>query len=169
MKAVLTDERFSDPDWIFERKLDGIRCIAIRDGGPVRLLSRNDLPLNDRFPAIAAALERQACRRFAIDGEVVAFSGGRASLAQPAHARSGRVKVFPYVFDVTWIDGEDVRPLPLLQRKRLLRRTIDFADPIRFTPHRNGDGLGFYEAACRKGWEGLIAKRADSPYATTRS
>ena len=48
MKAVLTDRRFSDPGWIFERKLDGIRCIAIRDGGDVRLLSRNDLPLNDR-------------------------------------------------------------------------------------------------------------------------
>ncbi len=53
MKAVLTDDRFSDPDWIYERKLDGIRCIAIRDGGRVRLLSRNDLPLNERYPEIA--------------------------------------------------------------------------------------------------------------------
>jgi DNA ligase D-like protein (predicted ligase) len=166
MKAVLTDERFSDPDWIYERKLDGIRCVAIRDGGPVRLLSRNDLPLNGRFPTIATALERQPCRRFAIDGEVVAFSGGRASFAKLGDARS---KIFLYAFDITWLDGEDVRPLPLRRRKRLLRDAIEFADPIRFTTHRNGDGVAFYEEACRKGWEGLIAKRADSPYVTSRS
>jgi DNA ligase D-like protein (predicted ligase) len=166
MKAVLTDQRFSDPDWVYERKLDGIRCIAIRDGGPVRLLSRNDLSLNGRFPTIAHALERQRCRRFAIDGEVVAFSGGRTSFAKLGDARA---KIFLYAFDITWLDGEDVRPLPLRERKRLLRDAIEFGDPIRFTTHRNGDGLAFYEEACRKGWEGLIAKRADSPYATTRS
>ena len=169
MTAVLTDERFSDPDWIYERKLDGIRCIAMRDGGPVRLLSRNDLALNGRFPTVAAALERQRCRRFAIDGEVVAFSGSQTSFAKLADARSGRAKVFFYVFDVTWLDGEDVRRRPLRERKRLLREAIDFADPVRFTTHRNGDGVEFYDEACRKGWEGLIAKRADSPYVTTRS
>jgi bifunctional non-homologous end joining protein LigD len=169
MKAVLTDERFSDPDWIYERKLDGIRCIAIRDGGRVRLLSRNDLSLNERFPTVAAALERQRCKRFAIDGEVVAFSGGQTSFAKLADARSGRAKVFFYVFDITWLDGEDVRDLPLRERKRLLRDAIEFADPLRFTVHRNGEGVAFFEEACRKGWEGLIAKRADSPYVITRS
>jgi len=169
MKAVLTDERFSDPDWIYERKLDGFRCIAIRDGDRVRLLSRNDLSMNGRFPTIAAALEDQPCRRFAIDGEVVAFSGGQTSFAKLADAREGRAKVFYYVFDITWLDGEDVRPRPLRERKRLLRDAIDFGDPIRFSTHRNGDGVDYYEEACRKGWEGLIAKRADSPYVTTRS
>src|SRR3954471_13149898 len=103
MKAVLTDERFSDPGWIYERKLDGIRCIAIRDGGSVRLLSRNDLSLNDRFPTIAAGLERQRCKLFAIDVEVVAFSGSQTSFAKLADARSGRAKVFLYVFDVMWL------------------------------------------------------------------
>jgi bifunctional non-homologous end joining protein LigD len=169
MKAVLTDERFSDPDWIYERKLDGIRCVAIRDGGPVRLLSRNDLSLNARFPAVAAALERQRCKRFAIDGEVVAFSGSATSFAKLADVRSGRAKAFFYVFDITWLDGDDVRPLPLRERKRLLRDAIEYGDPVRFTPHRNGDGVAFFEEACRKGWEGLIAKRADSPYVTSRS
>jgi bifunctional non-homologous end joining protein LigD len=169
MKAVLTDERFSDPGWIYERKLDGIRCVAIRDGGPVRLLSRNDLSLNERFPTVAAALEQQRCKRFAIDGEVVAFSGGQTSFAKLADARSGHAKVFLYVFDITWLDGEDLRPLPLRERKRRLRDAIEFHDPIRFTTHRNGDGVEFFEEACRKGWEGLIAKRADSPYVTTRS
>ena len=75
MKAVLTDERFSDPDWIFERKLDGIRCVAIRDGGATRMLSRNDLSLNGRYPLIAEALDGQARERFAVDGEVVSASG----------------------------------------------------------------------------------------------
>src|SRR3954453_12563880 len=88
MKAVLTDERFSDPNWIYERKLDGFRCIAIRDGGAVRLLSRNDLSMNARFPTIAAALEQQRCERFAIDGEVIAFSRGQTSFAKLADARA---------------------------------------------------------------------------------
>ena len=74
MKAVLAGAPFDDPAWVFERKLDGIRCIAVRDGGPVRLLSRNDLSLNGRYPEVAQALERQTCERFAIDGEI-----GRAS------------------------------------------------------------------------------------------
>src|SRR3954463_8701153 len=137
MKAVLTDERFSDPDWIYERKLDGFRCVAIRDGGPVRLLSRNDLSMNGRFPTIAAALEQQRCRRFAIDGEVVAFSHGQTSFAKLADARAGRARVFFSLFAVPWLDGEAVPPLPLRERKRLLRDAIDFADPLRFTTHRN--------------------------------
>ncbi len=77
MKAVLTDERFSDPDWIFERKLDGVRCIAIRDGGPVRLLSRNDLPMNGRYPEIATALDGQPCTRFASVRSSVGRAGAR--------------------------------------------------------------------------------------------
>ena len=90
MKAVLTDERFSDPDWIFERKLDGIRCIAIRSGKRVRLLSRNDLSLNARYPELVTALEAEACDRFAIDGEVVAFDGAQTSFARLAAARAPR-------------------------------------------------------------------------------
>ena len=165
MKAVLTDERFSDPGWIFERKLDGIRCIAVRDGGAVKLLSRNDLSLNGRWPQLAAALEKQPRKRFAIDGEVVAFDHGQTSFGMLGKAK----QVFLYAFDVLWLDGEDVRPQPLRERKRLLREAIDFKDPIRFTTHRNAEGEAMYEEACRKGWEGVIAKRADSPYATSRS
>jgi bifunctional non-homologous end joining protein LigD len=166
MKAVLTDERCSDPAWIFERKLDGIRCIAVRDGGPVKLWSRNDLALNDRYPEIAAALERQPAPRFAVDGEVVAFEGTRTSFERLARRGRERVAVYLYVFDLLWLDGSDVRPLPLRERKRLLREVLGWHDPIRFTPHRNRDGETFFREACRKGWEGLIAKRADSPYAS---
>ena len=169
MKATLTDERFSDPDWIFERKLDGIRCIAIRDGKGVSLLSRNDLSLNGRYPELVEALEAESCKRFVIDGEVVAFDGGRTSFAALARHGRRRVSVFLYVFDVLWLDGHDVRPLPLRSRKRLLRAALTFKGPVRLTPHRNRDGEAYYEEACRKGWEGLIAKRADSPYSTARS
>jgi bifunctional non-homologous end joining protein LigD len=169
MKAVLTDARFSDPDWIFERKLDGVRCVAIRDGAGVTLLSRNDLPMNGRYPEIAAALERQPARRFAIDGEVVAFRGSQTSFEALAQRGRHDVAIFLYVFDITWVDGEDVRALPLRERKRLLRETIEFDGPIRLTTHRDEIGEELFSEACRKGWEGLIAKRADSPYSTSRS
>jgi DNA ligase D-like protein (predicted ligase) len=169
MRAVLSKKRFSDPRWIFERKLDGIRCIAIRDAGEVRLLSRNDLAMNGRYPEIAAALERQPCERFAIDGEVVAMSHGQTSFSLLAQRGQRAVHVLLYAFDVLWLDGYDVRALPLRVRKRLLRERIDFADPLRWTSHRNERGEELFAQACARGWEGLIAKRADSPYVATRS
>jgi DNA ligase D-like protein (predicted ligase) len=170
MKAVLTDERFSDPDWIFERKLDGIRCIAIRDGADLRLLSRNDLSMNARYPEVAAALGNQPCERFAIDGEVVAFEGRQTSFARLAQRGQRRVAIHLYAFDVVWLEGQDVRALPLLARKRLLKEAFDLGQGVvRFTAHRKRDGEKFFAEACQQGWEGLIAKRADSRYATTRS
>jgi bifunctional non-homologous end joining protein LigD len=169
MKAVLTDERFSDPNWIYERKLDGIRCIAIRSGKRLRMLSRNNLSLNARYPELAEALAAEPCQRFAIDGEVVAFAGSQTSFARLAQRHQKPVSVFLYVFDVLWIDGRDVRKLPLRSRKRLLRAALDFKGQVRYTPHRNERGEAFFEEACRKGWEGLIAKRADSPYSAARS
>jgi bifunctional non-homologous end joining protein LigD len=170
MRAVLTDDRFSDPGWIFERKLDGVRCIAIRDGDEVRLLSRNDKPLNGRYPEIAAALEAQPQRRFVVDGEVVAFDGSQTSFAKLAGRGRTHAPVFLYVFDVLWLDGYDVRALPLRTRKQLLRTALRFdAKPLRFSTHRNADGEAYFLEACRKGWEGLIAKRVDSPYTDRRS
>jgi DNA ligase D-like protein (predicted ligase) len=169
MKAVLTKERFSDPDWIFERKLDGIRCLAIRDGDRVRLLSRNDLPLNGRYPEIAEALQAESSRRFAIDGEVVAFENSQTSFSLLVQRQQHFVPVFFYVFDLLWQEGYDVRGLPLRARKRLLRAGLHFHGAVRLTPHRNAEGESFYAEACRKGWEGLIAKRADSRYSATRS
>ena len=169
MKAVLTDAPFSDPAWIFERKLDGIRCIAIRSGKRVRLLSRNDLSLNARYPELVTALEAEACDRFAIDGEVVAFDGAQTSFARLAERGHHSVPVFLYAFDIVWLDGQDVRELPLRARKRLLRGALAFHDGVRLTPHRNEAGEAMFAEACRKGWEGVVAKRADSPYRATRS
>jgi bifunctional non-homologous end joining protein LigD len=169
MKAVLTDERFSDPNWIFERKLDGIRCVAIRTGATVRLLSRNDLSQNDRWPELVEGLAQEKCDRFAVDGEVVAFDGSRTSFAKLAQRGQHYVPVFYYVFDILWLEGHDVRKLPLRTRKRLLRDALEFHGNVRWTQHRNRDGEKFFVEACRKRWEGLIAKRADSAYVTTRS
>jgi bifunctional non-homologous end joining protein LigD len=169
MKAVLTDKRFSDPAWIFERKLDGIRCIAIKSGGRVRLLSRNELSLNGRYPEVAEALERDPTDEVVVDGEVVAFEGSQTSFARLARRGRERVAVFLYVFDLMHLAGFDTRRLPLRARKRLLRRALAFHRPLRLTPYRNRDGEALFEEACRKGWEGLIAKRADSPYQSGRS
>ena len=169
MKAVLTDERFSDPDWIFERKLDGIRCIAIKGDKRVRLRSRNDLSLNGRFPEVVAALEADPATDFVIDGEVVAFAGAQTSFARLQQRGEHPVQIFLYAFDVLWLDGEDVTPLPLRERKARLRRALAFHGPVRLTPHRNRDGEAMYREACRKGWEGVIAKRADAPYTRGRS
>ncbi len=172
MKATLTNEVFDDPGWIVERKLDGYRCLAFRDGGAVTLESRNGLSLNGRYPEIAAALEDDPCRRFVIDGEIVGFTNGRATfeaLQRRGHDRA--VKLAFYVFDVLWLNGEDLRARPLGERKATLKAALRFGGgTIRWTPHRRAhEGEALLADACRRGWEGLIAKRVESPYAGKRS
>ncbi|WP_322861087.1 non-homologous end-joining DNA ligase [Mycobacterium europaeum] len=176
--ATLTDKRFSDPGWIFERKFDGMRCLAFRDGDRVRLLSRNRQPLNGTYPELVDAVAAQHSTRFVLDGEVVAFEGRRTSFARlqarlgitdPAVARASPVRVFYYVFDLLHLDGKSTVDAPLRWRKRLLRKAIEFGDPLRYTPHRVGDGLAAYRAACERGDEGVIAKLAESRYDGGRS
>jgi DNA ligase D-like protein (predicted ligase) len=168
MAATLTHERFSDQGWIYERKLDGIRGIAIGHERGVRLLSRNHLDLGGRFPDVVAALGAEATG-LVLDGELVAFDGAQTSFARLQGRGERDVAVFYYVFDLLHAAGHDVTALPLRSRKRLLRRALRFGGPVRLTPHRNRDGEALYEEACRKGWEGLIAKRADAPYTHGRS
>lgn len=176
--ATLTENRFCDPGWIFERKFDGMRCLAFRDGDRIRLLSRNRQQLNGTYPELVDALAAQPVTRFALDGEVVAFEGRRTSFARlqarlgltdPDVARASPVRVFYYVFDLLHLDGKSTVDVPLLWRKKLLRKVIDFADPLRYAPHRAGDGMAAYRAACGRGDEGVIAKLADAPYAGRRS
>jgi bifunctional non-homologous end joining protein LigD len=170
MKAVLSDEPFSDPNWIFERKLDGIRCIAHRDRSGLRLLSRTDREISGQFPELAAALAAEPCSDFVVDGEVVALdSRGVTSFARLQRRGKERVPVLLYLFDMMRHEGTDLRDSPLRERKSRLRRALRFEDPIRFTVHRNESGEQLFHEACRKGLEGVIAKRADSPYRATRS
>jgi bifunctional non-homologous end joining protein LigD len=176
--ATLTDKRFSDPAWIFERKFDGMRCLAFRDGDRIRLLSRNRLPLNGTYPELVDALSAQETSRFVVDGEVVAFEGRRTSFARlqgrlgitdPEVARETRIRIFYYVFDLLHLDGKCTTDVPLIWRKRLLRRAIEFDGPLRNTAHRVGDGIAAYRRACERGDEGVIAKLADSKYDGRRS
>ena len=168
MLATLTEERFSDPGWVFERKLDGIRVLAFRDGARIRLLSRNKLEQSGSFPAITAALSEQPCRDFVIDGEVVAFDRGVTSFSR-LQRRGDGVAVYYYVFDIMHVNGRNARGLPLLERKRLLGETIGFSGRLRNTTHRKTFGERYLDEACAKGWEGLIAKDASSPYEGKRS
>ncbi len=177
MLAALTDDYFSDPDWIYERKFDGYRCLAYVRGRQVRLRSRSDKPFNDAFPEVAEALA--GAGDLVLDGEVVAFVGSatrferlqeRLSRFGRAHAgRRGQIPVFYYVFDLLYADGHDTRKLPLRTRKTLLKKALAFKGPLRFTTHRNEDGASYFKEACRKGWEGLIAKDARRPYTAGRS
>jgi DNA ligase D-like protein (predicted ligase) len=169
MKAVLTEERFSDPAWVFERKLDGIRCIAIKGDGGVRLRSRNDLSLNGRFPEIAGALDSDPASEFVLDGEIVAFSGGNTSFERLQQRGERHVSVYLYAFDLLHLAGFDTTSLPLSARRRVLRAAIDFSGPLRLVASHPRDGERLFAEACRKGWEGLIAKRADAPYTHGRS
>ena len=176
--ATLTRDRFSDPAWMYERKLDGERCLAFRDGDQVRLMTRNRKMVSSTYPELVEALGAQQSGDFVVDGEVVAFENGQTRFAQlQQRMQQGRpsadlirsVPVQYYLFDVLWADGTDLRPQPQRERKQRLHQLLDFADPLRFTEHRVGDGVEFYQEACRQGWEGLIAKRADAPYQAGRT
>lgn len=178
MLAHLEHEPFDDPDWIYERKLDGVRLVLHRDGGKVRLRTRNHEPREGAFPEIAEALAGLDVDDVVLDGEVVAFDGprtsfsrlqGRMGLTDPEAALATGIAVYCYVFDVLHLAGHDVSALALRDRKRLLKSAIAFEDPLRFTPHRNAKGLALLDDACRRGWEGLLAKDATSSYVFGRS
>jgi bifunctional non-homologous end joining protein LigD len=146
MAATLTQERFTGPDWIFERKLDGIRLLAFKNGSDVRLLSRNRLPQS--LPPIARAIAELPVRDVILDGEVT-WSGTAY-----------------HVFDVVWLRGRDVTALPLEERRALLR-DLPLRSPLKRVPSLEDERP--WERACREGWEGVIAKRRGSAYEHRRS
>ncbi|HEX6511774.1 MAG TPA: non-homologous end-joining DNA ligase [Chloroflexota bacterium] len=177
MLATLTHSPFSDPSWLFERKLDGERVLAYRAGSEVHLYSRNHKPLDAAYPELVEALAQQPSADFIVDGEVVAFDSDRTSFARlqgriglrGAAAKASDIEVIYYLFDLPRLDGRPLTGQPLRERKRLLREAFQFRDPLRFTEHREAEGEAMFVEACRQGWEGLIAKRADSPYVSKRS
>jgi bifunctional non-homologous end joining protein LigD len=147
MAATLTQERFVGPDWLFERKFDGIRLLAYRRGGDVRLYSRNRLPQD--LPALARAIANLPVHDLILDGEVT-WDG-----------RSGY-----HVFDILWLNGRAVTALPLEDRRALLQG-LPFESPMRRV--ELVDDQAPWELARREGWEGVIAKRRGSPYEHRRS
>lgn len=178
MKATLSKEPFDDASWIFERKLDGVRCLAYRDGKQVRLKSRTARELGRSYPELVEAIRAEDCSDFVVDGEIVTFDGRvtsfsklqrRMQLTNPEAARRTGVEVFLYVFDVVHLAGHDTRELPLRSRKALLRRALSFNGPVRYLTHRNAAGKESFRDACAGGLEGIIGKRADSRYRGSRS
>ena len=178
MLAKLTHDEFSARNWIYERKLDGVRCLVYKNGKAVNIYSRNRNNLNSTYPGLVKALQQQPGNKFIADGEIVAFKGKltsfselqkRMNLRDPDKVKGHNTPVFYYFFDLLHIDDCNLTGLPLLERKKILKKRIDFKDPLRFTVHRKEKGLEFFEEACLKKWEGLIAKKADSKYVSSRS
>lgn len=178
MRATLVQETFSDPDWIYERKLDGERCLAIIKNGQAQLYSRNRKKLDTSYPEIQEALEEQNLPDMIADGEIVAFTGQRTSFSRlqqrmqvkdREEARQTGIAVYYYLFDLLHFAGYQLTGLWLRERKKVLRRSLDFAGPLRFLNHVNEAGEAYHRTACKKGWEGVIAKDATSPYVHSRS
>lgn len=147
MAATLTQERFTGPEWTFERKFDGIRLLAFRQGSDVRLYSRNRLPQHS--PSIADAIGRLPLSDVILDGEIT-WDRGTAY----------------HVFDIVWMDGRDLTKLPLTERRAILD-TLPLTAPLLRIEILNE--VAPWERACREGWEGVIAKRRDSVYESRRS
>jgi len=147
MAATLTQERFTGPEWVFERKYDGIRLLAFKDGDDVRLLSRNRLP--QQLPALARVISSLPVHDIVLDGEVTWDGSGRY-----------------HVFDILWIDGRNVTRLPLEDRQALLA-SLPFSAPMERVPLL--EDADPFARALRQGWEGIIAKRRNSPYEHRRS
>jgi DNA ligase D-like protein (predicted ligase) len=178
MLATLAKHAFSDPAWVFEAKLDGQRSLLWRRRSTVRLITRNEKDRTSHYPDLVEAVGRGDTAPLIADGEIVAFRGDVTSFARlqermqnarPSAAQVAAVPVLFYLFDLIWFDGHDLSALPLLARKSLLRRAVGFEDPIRFSEHLDEEGEVAFRASCEKGWEGLIAKRASSPYTHARS
>jgi ATP-dependent DNA ligase len=147
MKATLTQERFAGPDWIVERKFDGIRLIAFKNGSDVRLYSRNRLP--QTLPRVAEAIAQLPAGTLILDGESDWFEGSRY-----------------HVFDLLWIDGHDLRQKPIEDRLARLA-ALPLKDPLERVQALTDDRP--WDRACREEWEGIIAKRRGSIYESRRS
>jgi bifunctional non-homologous end joining protein LigD len=164
MLATLIDAPFDDPDWVFETKWDGFRIIAKAARGTAALYSRNGRNVTRNYPSIAAALAKIRHRAI-FDGELVALDQkGRSRFQLLQNARHGKARLRYYVFDLLFFDGKDLRRLPLLERKRLLRSTLPGSTTIRFSKHVKRNGVAAFHAAERHGLEGIMGKRAQSRY-----
>jgi ATP-dependent DNA ligase len=153
MAATLTQERFTGPDWIFERKLDGIRLLAFKNGKDIRLLSRNQLPQNGSYPSVAEVIAALPVDQLILDGEATGVWG-----------KHGRTEY--HVFDILWMDGKDLTNLRLDERQAYLNQ-LKFRLPLRHVESLSDEKP--WEKACNEGWEGVIAKRRDAPYEHRRS
>jgi bifunctional non-homologous end joining protein LigD len=156
-------------EWVYERKLDGLRCLAVREGARMELWSRNHLPFNRRFPWLTAVLSAVPVESFVLDGEIVAFDGDRTSF-QLLQSGQGGEPAF-VVFDLLYLLGRETTALPLTDRTGLLEKVLGRAGEgtVRSSTRLSGPPDELMQTACSNGWEGLVAKRATSVYRSGRS
>ena len=164
MLATLTDAPFDDPEWVFETKWDGNRMVAVIERGRVTLYSRNGRIVSGNYMPIAKALEKVR-HDAVIDGELVALDPkgiSRFQLLQNALRTSANLRYF--MFDLMALDGEDLRQLPLIERKARLKPIVPRDRLLSFSSHRRTHGLRYFKEAESEGLEGIMAKRARSVY-----
>lgn len=181
MLATSAAKAFDDPDWLFEIKWDGYRAVAFLEDGSVRLVSRNQNDLSAQFPELKSLPQFVRVQRAILDGEIVALDDeGRPSFSlmqqrtgfQPGKRRLPRregVPVIYYAFDLLYLDGLDLRRVALDERKQLLQEKIVAGGRIQFSDHYAEKGLDLFEAAKRRGLEGIVAKKRSSAYEEKRS
>ena len=172
MKPKLVEMPPAGGDWIYELKFDGIRAQAIKDGAKVKLISRNENDLTEKFDEIAAAVADLPCAECVIDGEVVALDKhGRSSfqLLQSREMEGAASPLYYYVFDLLQLEGKDLIGLPLTTRKETLRKLCSAArDPIRYSGELGEDAQALLREVQRRGLEGIIGKQAQSRYEAGR-
>jgi DNA ligase D-like protein (predicted ligase) len=178
MLATLSKDAFSDPAWVYEVKLDGQRSLVFRTGSSIRLMTRNQKDRTSHYPELAAAIDGCVGADLVADGEIVAYDGPRTSFSRlqermgdpsPTARKIRSVPVLFCLFDLLWFDGRDLTALPLVTRKAVLARAVGFGDPLRLSEHVEAEGVAAFRAACEQGLEGVIAKRAGTPYTPGRS
>jgi bifunctional non-homologous end joining protein LigD len=179
MLATLGERSFSDPNWLFEIKWDGVRALARIENGALALRSRNSIDITKRYPELASLPDALAARHAILDGEIVALDAqGHSSferLQERMHVRAPseilvtQIRVVFFAFDLLYCDGYDLREAPLLERKQLLQRLLYTSERFRYADHQLEHGKELFALAEQNGLEGIVAKRADSPYVSDRS
>lgn len=176
MLASSTEKPFASDVWIFEPKLDGIRCLAAVHNGQVTLLSRRGLNMTHQYPALVAGLEQSADVDIILDGEIIALDENCRPSFQLLQQRinltkrtdidraDARIPAYFFVFDVLFADGHSLSAVPLMQRKRVLRELVAPSDHVRILDHFEREGVAAYTACIDSGFEGVVAKRRDSRY-----
>jgi DNA ligase D-like protein (predicted ligase) len=158
----------SGPQWLHEIKLDGFRMAARIDHGRAQLLTRTGLDWSDKYPSITEALAKVGARSAYLDGELCGVGDdGLPSFSQTQAAGDGErgVRLVYYAFDLLHLDGSDTAALPLIERKALLEPLIADAAGVQFNSHETGDGELIRRHACQLGFEGIVSKTIDAPYA----
>jgi len=165
MKAQLVDHAFDDDRWLFEVKWDGIRLVSFIDNGTVSLQTRAGRAVDAEYPQLQAISRLVSAKQAVLDGEVVVLDDeGRPSF-QLLQNRGTEPRPMQYVvFDIVYLDGQQLFRVPLEDRKRLLRNVVADSDVLKYSEHVLADGKAFYDAAKRKRLEGIVAKLRDSPY-----